>query len=127
MSIAYGPKKIISGATAGADHVSTNSGDAFCFGRACDVALYNVISIQLIWAGLTGTLDGKVTVEVSNDGVNWDTKKIGVANAEIQVSGAAGNDTISITDSTERYYRANWAHTGVTGGTINCFIVAKGQ
>ncbi len=127
MSIAYGPKKIIRSANAGANHISTDSLDAACIGRSCDLALYNVASMQLIWSGLTGTINGTLTFEVSDDGVNWDTKKIGGSDAVITVSGAAGNDVLSSVEITERYARANWAKVGVTGGTIDCIILAKGS
>ena len=118
MSIAYGPKKILNLATAGADHVSA----------AIDLSLYVSCSIQLVWAGLTGTIDGTLTVEVSDDGVAWDTKKLtGGSNGVITVAGAAANDTLSFDQNlNERYLRANWAKNGVTGGTVTCLATAKG-
>lgn len=127
MSIAYGPKKIISGASAGANHVSDDSLDAACLGRPCDLSLYNSASIQLIWSGLTGTLNGVLSLFVSDDNVNWDQKMTGATPVQITVSGAAGNDTISTVEVTERYARASWNKTGVTGGIVTCIIMAKGS
>jgi len=126
MSIAYGPKKIIRAATAGANHVSDDSGDVYCLGRSCDLALYNFASVQLIWSGITGASTGTLTVEVSDDNVNWDTKMIGAVPMVITISGAAGNDVITTTEVTERYYRASWVKVGVTGGTVTAIIMAKG-
>lgn len=126
MSITYGPKKLLRSATAGANHVSSDNLDALTIGRAVDLALYTSASVQLIWSGLTGTINGVLTVEVSDDGTNWDTKKIGGSDATITVSGAAGNDTLSLDGIvTERYYRVNWAKNLVTGGTLDCILIAK--
>ena len=130
MSIAYGPKKIIRSAAAGSNHVSDDSLDALCIGRSCDIALYNFASVQLIWSGLTGTLNGVLSVEVSDDNINWNPKMDIAATPAafaITVSGASGNKSISIDNTTERYYRVNWAKTGVTGGTITCILMAKGS
>jgi len=131
MSIAYGPKKIIRAASGGANHVSTDSGDATCLGRSCDLSLYNFASIQLVWSGLGGTPNGTATVEVSEDGTNWDTKKIEVAGASVDaviaLSGAAGNDTLSIETVTERYYRVSYVKGTTTGGSIDCILMAKGS
>lgn len=129
MSIAYGPKKIIRAAGAGSNQLSDDSGNPNAIGRACDISLYSIASIQVIWSGLTGTLDGVLSIEASDDGINWDVKTIEVAgvvvDAKITVSGAAGNDTISIDKATERYYRARWTKNGVTGGLITCLLIAK--
>ena len=131
MSIAYGPKKIIRAAGAGSNQLSDDGANPNAIGRACDLSLYNFASVQLIWSGLTGTLDGVLSIEVSDDGTNWDTKTIQVAgvtvDAKITVSGAAGNDSISIDLLTERYYRARWTKTGVTGGLVTCILIAKGS
>ncbi len=126
MSIAYGPKKIINAATAGVNHRSDDSGDAFCLGRSCDLSLYSMASVQLIWSALTGTLNGVLTIECSDDNVNWDVKKIAAVDATITVSGAAGNDTLSLDYIvSERYYRAKWVATGVTDGVVTAIIFAK--
>ena len=118
MSITYAPRKIIADLGAGTDRTSSVS----------DLSLYNVASVQLTWIGLTGTPNGVLTVEVSDDGVNWDTKKLSSgSDATITVSGAAGTDVLSIENVTEKFYRTKWAKTGVTGGTIACLIMAKGS
>lgn len=130
MSISYGPKKIIRAAGAGSNQISDDNANPNALGRSFDLSLYNFASVQLIWSGLTGTLDGVLSIEVSDDNTNWDTKTIQVAgavvDAKITVSGAAGNDTISIDLVTERFYRARWTKNGVTGGLVTCLITAKG-
>jgi hypothetical protein len=118
MSISYAPRKIIQAGNAGTDITSAS----------CDLSQFNAGSIQLIWSGLTGTLDGKLTVEVSDDGVNWDVKKLASgSDAIITVSGAAGNDVLTIEAMTEKLYRAKWAKTGVTAGVVTAILMAKGS
>lgn len=130
MSIAYGPKKIIRAAGAGSNQLSDDSGNPNAIGRPCDLSLYTYASVQLIWSGLTGTLDGVLSIEVSDDNVSWDVKTVEIAGVvsdlKITVSGAAGNDTISSDMVTERYYRAKWTKNGVTGGLVTCILCGKG-
>lgn len=81
-------------------------------------------SFHCTWAGLTGTLDGTFTVEVSNDGGTSWVEKTG---ADITVSGDAGGDVISLNGVvTENKYRIVWADNNVSAGTVNCYAVFKG-
>lgn len=125
MSIQYGPRKIINAAAADASHRSDDSGDSKCLGRSCDIGLYSLASVQLIWSGLTGTINGTLTIECSDDNINWDTKNNGVTPCVITVSGAAGNDVLTISEVSEKYYRAKWDNVGVTGGLVTAILTAK--
>ena len=132
MSIAYGPKKIIRTAAAQLNHISTDGGsDTSVIGRACDLSLYIYASIQLVWSGLAapGAQDATLTVEVSDDGTNWKTKKTDrggvISDCVLTPLTAAGNDFVHITDVTERFYRVNWAKNSITAGTITCLLIAK--
>lgn len=81
-------------------------------------------SVQCLWASLTGTLDGQFIVEVSNnDGTTWTAK----SGAAFTVSGATGNDSISLNAVvSEDRYRVRWVHNNVSGGTVNCYATFKG-
>jgi hypothetical protein len=127
VAIAYGPKNILRAVAAGADRTSDDVVDSLSLGRPCEVALYFSASVQVVWAALTGTINGILSIECSDDGVNWKPKLNPTVAAAITVSGASGQDTISFDQNvTERYYRAKWTKTGVTGGTITCLFTAKG-
>lgn len=72
------------------------------------------IGLQIIWDSLTGTLDGVVTVYVSNDGTNWDA--IGTPTT---ISSATGNQCIGIEDVFYTYVKVVATKNNVTGGTIS--------
>ena len=128
MSIAYGPKKVIRTAAAQLNHISSNgSTDTSVLGRSCDLSLYCYGSVQLVWSGLTApaAIDATLTVEVSNDNVNWSTKTIGVTPAVISPTTGAGDEILSIPEITEKFYRLNWDKKTVTAGSITAIVHAK--
>jgi hypothetical protein len=75
-------------------------------------------SVHCTWAGLTGTLDAEVVVEVSNDeGATWVQK----GNATFDVTTADGSNSISLNNVvTEAKYQVRWVSNGVTDGTVTC-------
>lgn len=89
-----------------------------------DTSNASSVSVHCLWASLTGTLDGQFLVDVSNDGGTNDAPKSG---ATLTVSGATGDDVISLNGVvTEEKYRVRWVHNNVSGGTVNCYVAAKG-
>lgn len=87
-----------------------------------DVIRFNTASVQAVWSGLTGTVDGTVKVQVSNDCTNWTDK----SGASVTLSGAAGTDLISIANLTEACLRLVYTKNQITGGTITALLGAKG-
>lgn len=81
-------------------------------------------SFHCVWASLTGTPDGAVQVQISNDGGATAVDKTG---ATFTVSGASGSNAISLNGVvTESLYRIKWAHNNVSGGTVSCFASMRG-
>lgn len=107
---------------AGADHTSTTSADSCAAGAKIDLGLQTFGSAQVVWSGLTGTVNGTVQLNVSNDGTDWDSK----SGASVTLSGASGHATISLNGvASEEFYQVVYSHTGVTGGTVDVYFVGK--
>jgi len=83
-------------------------------------AQYSKIGMQIIWASLTGTIDGSVVLQVSNDGTNFDN-----AHTPVVVSGVGGNDAVALDNIFFGYYRVVATKNNVTGGTVSVIVTAK--
>lgn len=81
---------------------------------------FGEIGIQIVWTGLTGTINGTYVVQYSNDGTNWDN-----ATTPIAFSGANGNDCLPFENAFFNYVRISCAVGGITGGTISASITLK--
>lgn len=79
-----------------------------------------LISCQVVAEGLTGTLDGTVDLQQSNDGENYDT--LGV---QATTSSANGSETLSKADFSGKYLGALITKNGLTGGTIKLVFIVK--
>lgn len=72
-------------------------------------------SIQAIWTGVTAA--GNLTVEASNDKVQWDT----IGGSNLVVAGA-GQNTWNVGPVYFHYFRLHFVRTGGTGNlTANAF------
>ncbi len=79
-------------------------------------------SAQVVWSGFTGTLNASFKLQVSdNAGSNWEDK----SGTTLSLATTAGNKVVSMTNVTEQFYRLLYLHGSVTGGTVNCYLVAK--
>lgn len=79
-------------------------------------------SFQANWSSLTGTIDGTIKVQCSNDGSNW-TDKTG---ATMTLSGDSGSNIISLNGVvTELKCRAVYTKNNITGGSITVIAHAK--
>jgi hypothetical protein len=99
---------------AGADRVSD----------AVDTQLYNAASFQVNWSSLTGSVDGSVKVQVSND-LACSTCWVDKTGATFSLLGASGSDMISLSAVSERFYRVYYAHGSISGGALTGFCWAK--
>lgn len=107
--------KFFNAVTAGSDR---NSVTTF---RALDLLRYHYASFHVVWASLTGSVDGVVKIQVSNDGTNWVDK----SGATFTMSGANGSDLISLTSITEQFYKVVYTHNSISGGTLTGYCTAK--
>lgn len=79
------------------------------------------MSFVFTWTGFN-TTDATVTIEVSNDGTNWDQK----TGATFTIGSAADTQGISLNGVvTEDFYRVAFAHGTNSAGTISCIIACK--
>lgn len=111
----------ITNAGASSNHTTTDATDSAVLGKAMNAEYRRYLSFQCNWASLTGGINATMSLEVSNDNATWTAK----TSALYTLSGANGNQDVSLTNATERYYRLVYTAGTVSGGTINCFVVAK--
>ncbi len=123
-------EQVMTLATAGADHKTTDQTDATTFGAAIDLSSCTVASVQATWAGLTGSINGILSVWVSTDSscTTYIQKSDASGNpVQITLSGANSSNSISLNGGvvSEKCYQLRYAHTGVTGGTISAWVGGK--
>lgn len=84
------------------------------------VVYFVAASIQTVWSGGTGGLDGQVLIEISNDNTNWQTY------ITVDVNAASGNDLARTIKCDFGYIRASWVKGTMTGGTVTISALFKG-
>ena len=85
-----------------------------------DISGSSIISVGLVWAGLTGTLDAVVSLEQSNDGVNWED--MGISHV---LNTAGGSKILSDTTFSGKQIRAVLTVNGCTGGNLDGQLIGK--
>ena len=78
------------------------------------------VSVQVSWSGLTGTLDGEVKLQESNNSVDWDDMGL-----SITLATASGSQTLADTSFPGEKLRAVFTKNNLTGGTLNTKLIAK--
>jgi len=78
------------------------------------------ISVQLVWANLTGTLDAVVKLQQSNDLINWDDMTLSKT-----LNTASDSTTLDDATFSGKYVRVDVVVNLVTGGTLTAIIIAK--
>ena len=82
---------------------------------------WNIVSIQIAWEGLTGTLDGVLTVQQRNaDFLPWQDTTL-TAN----VDSAAGTHIFENIEFGGESLNLKFALTGITGGTVSIVCIGK--
>lgn len=84
-----------------------------------DLLGFNAVSVQVEFAGLTGTLDAVIELQQSNRGVTYDTVTSTVLNV------ANGSSVIQSTDFVGRYMSIELSKNNCTGGTVTLSVVVK--
>lgn len=84
--------------------------------------------LQAIWTGLTGTLNGRIVLYQSLDGVNFDTIKTysesgALVDFSLPLSLASGSGQLVDAEGFTGYWlKASIEVTGITGGTLNIIL-----
>ena len=100
--------------------------------KGFDVSDKDIGGLQVVWSGATSsdafTSKGKFDVQISNDGLNWNTLKDTVnADVSIEIGVAAGNTHIRLITIDFKWIRLKWTKNNSTGGTAKCFGIFKAQ
>ena len=90
---------------------------------AIDAQYDDTISIQHVWTGATGVLNGTLQVQASNDNVNW--SNLGTATTIGTASGSGFVDLDNGGRFPWRYLAVNVTPVGVTGGTFTSWVCLK--
>lgn len=85
-----------------------------------DVEQLDRILYDLVW---TGVPQGNISVQVSNDKINWKNLPIGPA---LNILGVADTAFIDIENVCWKYSRLSWSFSGGTG-TLNAVYKAHSQ
>ncbi len=81
-------------------------------------------SFEMLWSGLSSTIDGQFVIEVSNSGASNATPK---SSASLTVTTASGNDMFSLNGViSEKFYRIKWVKNTVAAGTVTVNAICKG-
>lgn len=86
-----------------------------------DLLGFNIVSIQVEYASLTGTKDATVELLQSNRAQAWD------ANGNVTLNTADGSQTIEAVDFSGRYIAALLTKNNCTGGTVTITVVVKAK
>jgi hypothetical protein len=79
-----------------------------------------LVSCQVVSEGLTGTLDGAVDLQQSNDGKNYDLLGI-----QTSLTSADESNTLQKADWSGKYLGALITKNGLTGGTLKLYFIVK--
>jgi hypothetical protein len=115
-------------AVASAAHKSDDKTNAKAAGSTFKMEGATHASFQVIWAGLGGTLDGELVIEVSNvqtpsSDSDWVEKSAGT----VTLSTTSGSEMLSLNGIvTEEHYRVRYIPNNVTSGTVTVYARAKG-
>lgn len=113
---------VVNAAPANINHTSSATGDSHTLGYPSDMGLAVMGSVQCDWTSLTGTINATAQVNVSDDGgANWNAKSGGT----ITLSGASGTGYVAFAQTPEQLYQVVYTAGGVTGGTVDCYLVGK--
>lgn len=92
---------------------SINVSDEFSWGA-------QLVSCQVVSEGLTGTLNGTVDLQQSNDGVNYDLLGI-----QTNLSVANGSNTLQKSDFSGKYLGVLITKSSLSGGKIKLIFIVK--
>lgn len=126
---------LFNNSSGGSNHESDDAADATVSpGAAFVLGVADGFSIQCIWSGLGGTINGTLVFETSNDPAcattpttaKWNIK----SGNSLVLSGAAGTGELSFSGSgflNEKYNRVRYTAGTTTGGTLNVYGYAVGR
>lgn len=107
----------------------SSSSDEF---KGFDVSDKDIGGLQLVWKNATSSdnfaTKGQFDVQISNDGLNWNTL-VDSNNTEvvIAVGAANGNVHVRLITIDFKWIRLKWTKNNSTGGTAKCFGLFKAQ
>lgn len=83
---------------------------------------YRGYFITLVWASLTGTLDGTIKIQASVDGTNYHD----IASSVVTLSSANGSEGLNVDNAFYKIFRVVYTKNNITNGTITVKYVVKG-
>lgn len=103
----------------------TNTGTGYVGYRVKNA--YNTVTIQAVVTRLSGTAAGTVTLQGSNDGINYVTVSASYSDAQtLSVSNVATQSKLFVvTGSPYAYYRLSYAGSGTMSCTLKGYLLAN--
>jgi|CXWL01.1.fsa_nt_gi hypothetical protein len=89
---------------------------------AVNILDYRGFFVSIVWASLTGTLDGTVVIHASVD----DTTYHPIASSSTTLSSANGSEGLNTDNSYYKYFKVVYTKNNISGGTLTVKYTVKG-
>ena len=89
-------------------------------GLSTDISQHVLGSVQIVWSGATGTIDGDMEVQLSNDDTNWS-----VTGSPFTITTGSGTHIFELTELTAKFIRISFTKNTMTDGTVDARLIAK--
>lgn len=89
-------------------NAGTMTGTSAITSSTVDMSFSSLLSLQLVW---TGTPNGSVVVQVSNDATTWSSYTITMPS----IAGSAGNGAVQLADFAHQFVRVVYTNSSSTG------------
>lgn len=101
-----------------------NAVDASSNQTSSDVNILNYRGyfVSLVWASLTGTLDGTVKIQASVDGTDYHD----IASSVVTLDSANGSEGLNVDNAHYKIFRLIYTKNNISGGTVTAKYTVKG-
>ncbi len=89
-------------------------------GLSTNVSQQVLGSVQIVWSGATGTIDGDMEVQLSNNDTDWL-----VTGSPFSITTGSGTHIFELTELTAKFIRISFTKNTMTDGLVDARLIAK--